>query len=68
MEGVSAFVEEGFDIALQAGGVHEDERLAGFFQRHEISTGLFALAALKIEISMLFRVDRNRQPVRARGD
>ena len=56
MESVSAFVEEGFDVALQAGGVHEDEGLAGFFQGHEIAAGLFSLAALEIEISVLLQL------------
>src|SRR2546426_5445080 len=40
MEGMAAFVEKGFHIALDADGVHEDERQAGFVEGDRKSTRL----------------------------
>ena len=53
VEGMAAFVQECFDIALEAGGVHEDERLADFFKRGLISAGLFATATRQIQVLVL---------------
>src|SRR5688572_11152990 len=50
VEGVAALVQEGLDVALGAGGVHEDEGLAGLFEAGLVAAGLLALSAGEVEV------------------
>ena len=65
VERVAALVQQRLDVALQAGGVHEDERLADFVQRGLVPAGLLALAAGQVEIVALAAASRNRPPAAA---
>lgn len=47
---MAAFVEEGFDVALHAGCVHEDEGLADFVEGGLVATGGFAFAGVEVEV------------------
>ncbi len=53
MKGVAAFVEEDFDIELEASGVHEYEGLFGCFERRLESTGAFAMTGVEVEVAVV---------------
>ena len=48
--GVAALVQQDFDIPLQSGGVHENERLPRLFKRNLIPARPLALAAGEVEV------------------
>ncbi len=50
VEGVAGLVDHGLDVAVQAGGVHEDEGHTDAVAHVLVAAGRFALSAVEIEV------------------
>jgi hypothetical protein len=63
VEGVAGFVEDGFDVTLDADRVHENEREAGFGESCLVTTGGFAFAVGEVEEFKIVHLPETRGEV-----
>ena len=61
MKRVPALMQQRLHVPMNTRRIHENKRLPRFLQRHEISAGLFSLAALQIQIPMLPKLIKIRR-------